>query len=101
MRWQYTYSFYRVWDWWKRRGVTGSNRLHAMADRRLALCSIMLGPSRERLSVRNVAKAVGAYVDYRRWDYQKTGMSLEEHRMALAKRASRSRKPDPVNAAPL
>jgi glycosyltransferase involved in cell wall biosynthesis len=90
MRWQYTYAFYRVWEWWRKRGVTGADRLHAMADRRLAFCSIMLRAGKGRWSLRNVAKALGGYVDYRRWDYQKSATTLEEHRAALATRISQT-----------
>jgi glycosyltransferase involved in cell wall biosynthesis len=95
MRWQYTFGFHRVWGWWKERGVPGADRLSAMADRRLALCSIMLGTPSGRWSVRNVAKAVGAYVDFRRWDYQKKGRSLDEHRRALTKQLPDSVHQDP------
>ena len=90
MRWQYTYAFYRVWGWWRDRGVPDAERMLAMADRRLALCSLLLGGVQERLRLSNYPKALGAYRDYRRLDYQITGMRLDEHRRAVgrAKRGS-------------
>ena len=43
MRWQYTFNHLRVWSWWADRGVPGAGRLRRLGERRLALCSIMLG----------------------------------------------------------
>jgi glycosyltransferase involved in cell wall biosynthesis len=84
MRWQYTYAFLRVWRWWAERGDPGSDRLVGMAERRLALCSIMVGGLRERLSPVNLAKAIRAYLEYRRLDYQLNKTTLDEHRAAVA-----------------
>jgi glycosyltransferase involved in cell wall biosynthesis len=85
MRWQYTFNFRRVWGQWQSRGVPGAARLVAMADRRLALCSLMLGPARERLRVWTLPSAVRAYVDHRRLDYQVNGTTLDEHRRIVAR----------------
>ena len=43
MRWQYTFNHRRVWGLWAAVACPGAARLAAMADRRLALCSLMLG----------------------------------------------------------
>lgn len=80
MRWQYTYNQYRVWTWWARGGVPGAERVRAMAGRRLALCSLMLGGDRARVSPDAYVRALLAYRDFRRLDYQVRGVSLEEHR---------------------
>jgi glycosyltransferase involved in cell wall biosynthesis len=89
MRWQYTYAFLRVWRWWAERGVPGSDRLVGMAERRLALCSIMLGGLRDRVSPANLGKAVRAYLEFRRLDYQVNKTTLDEHRAAI-RRSTRS-----------
>jgi hypothetical protein len=73
-----------VWRWWAERGNPGSDRLVGMAERRLALCSIMVGGLRERLSPVNLAKAIRAYLEYRRLDYQLNKTTLDEHRAAVA-----------------
>jgi glycosyltransferase involved in cell wall biosynthesis len=83
MRWQYTYAFLRVWQEWQRQGVPGADRLVALASRRLALCAIMLRRGAGRLAPRRLAGAVGAYIDFLRFDYQKTGMTLDDHREKL------------------
>src|SRR5262249_26202616 len=80
MRWQYTYNFRRVWGWWQERGVPDADRLVDLGGRRLALCSLMLGPLRERLKVWTLPAAVRAYADFRRLDYQLNGTTLDEHR---------------------
>ena len=85
MRWQYTYAFRRVWGEWRERGVPDAARLVAMADRRLALCSLMLGPASARLKVWTAPVAVRAYLDFRRFDYQLKQTSLEEHRRIVRK----------------
>jgi glycosyltransferase involved in cell wall biosynthesis len=97
MRWQYTYAFLRVWRWWAERGIEGSERLVGMADRRLALCSLMIGGLRDRLSPANMAKAVRAYLEFRRLDYQLNKTTLDEHRRTVAgsKRGDRSQVPAP------
>ena len=89
MRWQYTYAFLRVWRWWAERGVPGSDRLVGMAERRLALCSMMLGGLRDRVSAANLAKGVRAYLEFRRLDYQVNKTTLDEHRAAIG-RSTRS-----------
>lgn len=71
MRWQYTFNQLRVWRWWAERGVPGADRLRDMGERRLALCSLMLGGDRGRLDPRNYIKGVRAYLDFRRLDYQR------------------------------
>jgi glycosyltransferase involved in cell wall biosynthesis len=71
MRWQYTFNQLRVWRWWAERGVPGADRLRDMGERRLALCSLMLGGDRGRLDPRNYIKSVLAYLDFRRLDYQR------------------------------
>ena len=70
VRWQYTFNQLRVWRWWAERGVPGAERLRRMGERRLALCSLMLGGARDRLKPFNYLRAVQAYVDFRRLDYQ-------------------------------
>jgi glycosyltransferase involved in cell wall biosynthesis len=87
MRWQYTYSFLRVWRTWLDRGVPGSDRLVGMAERRLALCSIMLGGSGERVRPASLGKAVRSYLEFRRLDYQRNHTTLDEHRRTVAGRA--------------
>jgi glycosyltransferase involved in cell wall biosynthesis len=87
MRWQYTYASRRVWAWWADRGVASADRLLAMADRRLALCSLMVGGIREKLKIWRYPAAAGAYLDYRRLDYQLNHTTLDEHRAAVGRRA--------------
>lgn len=77
-RWQYTYNFYRVWSWWRERGVAGAGVLVQMAARRLALCELFL--RRGRRSLARLGDAVGAYRDYRRWDYERNPVALAEYR---------------------
>lgn len=89
MRWQYTYAFLRVWRWWAERGIPGSERLVGMAERRLALCSMMVGGFRERTSPANLGKAIRAYLEFRRLDYQLNKTTLDEHRVAVAGSARR------------
>lgn len=87
MRWQYTYSFLRVWRWWLERGVPDSDRIVGMGERRLALCSVMLGGLGERTRPVNLGKAVRAYLEFRRLDYQLRHTTLDEHRRRVAGRA--------------
>jgi glycosyltransferase involved in cell wall biosynthesis len=82
MRWQYTYNQLRVWSWWEDRGVPGAARLVTMGRRRLAMCSLMLG-GRDRLNPAQYVRAALSLVDFRRWDYQTTHSTLEEHRARL------------------
>jgi glycosyltransferase involved in cell wall biosynthesis len=82
MRWQYTFSFLRVWRWWAADGIPGAQRLVELAERRLALCSIMLGSGLAK--PRNFTKALAAYRDFRKFDYQRRHLSLEEHRELVA-----------------
>jgi glycosyltransferase involved in cell wall biosynthesis len=70
MRWQYTFNQLRVWRWWAEREVPGAARLRALGERRLALCSLMLG-GRDRLAPSNYVKGLRAYLDFRRLDYQR------------------------------
>jgi glycosyltransferase involved in cell wall biosynthesis len=70
MRWQYTFNQLRVWRWWTERGVPGAQRLCGMGERRLALCSLMLGGEYSRLNPRNYVSAVRAYLEFRRLDFQ-------------------------------
>jgi len=79
MRWQYTFNFLRVWRWWRDLGVPDAARLVALAERRLALCSLMLGGVERRRPL-TYPRAVRAYLDFRRLDYQVTRRSLVEHR---------------------
>lgn len=79
MRWQYTYAFLRVWRWWAEQDVADAARLVGLAERRLALCDLMLGGGR-RLRFGRYPAALRAYLDFRRLDYQVTGRSLDEHR---------------------
>ncbi len=83
-RWQYTFNFVRVWRWWEARGVPGARRLREMAERRIALCSLMLGGFGDRFRPPLYAHALRAYLDYRRFDYQVTRSTLDEHRAKLA-----------------
>lgn len=71
MRWQYTFNQLRVWRWWAEQGVPGAARLRDMGERRLALCSLMLGGARDRLDPRNYLRGVRAYLDFRKHDYQR------------------------------
>jgi glycosyltransferase involved in cell wall biosynthesis len=84
MRWQYTFNQLRVWRWWVERGVPDADRLVRMGERRLALCSVMLG-GRDRLRPANYLRGLAAYLDFRRFDYQRTRRSLEEHRRLVAR----------------
>lgn len=85
-RWQYTFNLFRVWRWWAARGVPGAARILGMAERRLALCSLMLGGHGARFRPTAYAKAVRAYIEYRRFDYQVTHSTLDEHRGRIAGR---------------
>lgn len=85
-RWQYTFSLLRVWRWWLGQNVPDAARLCGMAERRLALCSIMLGGDGVRLRPSRYAKALRAYVEFRRLDYQVTHSTLDEHRRTIARR---------------
>jgi glycosyltransferase involved in cell wall biosynthesis len=86
MRWQYTYASRRVWAWWAEQRVPGADRLLAMADRRLALCSLRLGGRRGLLKVSRYPGAVRAYLDFRRFDYQRNRTTLDEYRTLVARR---------------
>lgn len=86
MRWQYTYCFLRVWRWWAEHGVPGGDRLVATAERRLALCSLMLGGKRARVRPAFYAKGLHAYLDFRRFDYQVNHSSLDHHRRDITRR---------------
>lgn len=70
MRWQYTFNQLRVWRWWDERGLPGAARLRKMGERRLALCSLMLGGP-DRFNPLSYLRGVGAYLDFRRHDYQR------------------------------
>lgn len=83
MRWQYTFNQLRVWRWWAERGVPGADRLRDMGERRLALCSLMLGGDGVRRRPSSYVDGLRAYLDFRRFDYQLTKRSLDEHRRAL------------------
>ncbi len=85
MRWQYTFNQLRVWRWWTERGVPGAARLRDMGERRLALCTLMLGGVRDRLDPRNYVRGALAYLDFRRHDYQLNKRSLDEHRRRVAR----------------
>jgi hypothetical protein len=84
MRWQYTFNQTRVWRTWEGRGVPGAAELRAMGVRRLALCTIMLQRNARDLAPRRVARAVGAYLDFLRFDFQKTRMTLDDFRRRLS-----------------
>lgn len=88
MRWQYTYNQLRVWTWWAERGMPGASRLKAQGERRLALCSLMLGGDGARLRPTSYVQAVQAYREFRRLDYQRDHHSLGEHRERVARRHS-------------
>ncbi len=81
-RWQYTFNFCRVWSWWRERGVAGAGELVRMAERRLALCELFLPGGRRSLAA--LARAAGAYRDYRRWDYERRPVPLAEYRRRVA-----------------
>lgn len=85
MRWQYTFNQLRVWRWWAEQGVPGAERLRDMGERRLALCTLMLGGLRDRLDPRNYVRGARAYFDFRKHDYQRTKMSLDEHRRRVSR----------------
>jgi len=88
-RWQYTFSFLRVWRTWLEQGVPDSDRLVGLAERRLALCSLMLGGFGDRFRPQNALEAVRAYLEFRRHDYQRTQMTLDEHRRNVARSTPR------------
>jgi len=92
-RWQYTFNFLRVWRWWAARGVPDAGRLCGLAERRLALCSLMLGGFGDRFRPANYAKALRAYVEFRQLDYQVTHSTLDEHRGRLARRRRGASRP--------
>jgi len=79
-RWQYTWSFYRVWRRWQQQGVPGAARLARLAERRLALCQLMLHRGPGWFAPRRLLQAFGAVADYLRLDYERRPRSLEEHR---------------------
>jgi hypothetical protein len=85
MRWQYTFNQLRVWRWWAEREVPGAERLRRMGERRLALCTLMLGGVRERMRLSNYLRGLQGYLDFRRFDYQRNQQSLDEHRRRLAR----------------
>jgi hypothetical protein len=80
MRWQYTFNQFRVWRWWEDRGVPGATRVRRMAQRRLALCELMMGTQGARRRPSLYVKAGRAYVDFLRLDYQRRPHSLADHR---------------------
>jgi glycosyltransferase involved in cell wall biosynthesis len=85
MRWQYTFNQARVWRTWEEQGLPGAAALRAMGVRRLALCTIMLQRNARDLAPRRVARAVGAYLDFLRFDFQKTRMTLDDFRQRLSR----------------
>jgi glycosyltransferase involved in cell wall biosynthesis len=85
-RWQYTFNLLRVWRWWAARGVADASRLCGLAERRLALCSLMLGGFGSRFRPSLYPKAVRAYIEFRRHDYQVTRSTLDEHRRRIGAR---------------
>jgi succinoglycan biosynthesis protein ExoO len=84
MRWQYTFNQTRVWRTWEEQGIPGARALRAMGARRLALCTIMLQRQPRDLSLRKLASATGAYIDFLRFDFQRTRMTLDDFRTRLA-----------------
>jgi hypothetical protein len=92
-RWQYTFNLLRVWRWWRERDVPGAARICEMAERRLALCSLMLGGEGARFRPSTYSKAIRAYVEFRRLDYQRTHSTLEEHRVTIAGRRHGANRP--------
>lgn len=85
MRWQYTFNQYRVWTSWADKGVPGAERVRRLGERRLALCSLMLGGDGARRQPSSYLKAIGALRDFRRLDYQVHHHSLEAHRKLAAR----------------
>lgn len=85
-RWQYTFCSLRVWRRWLEQDVPDADRLCGLAERRLALCSLMLGGFGARLRPSYYAKAVRAYAEFRRLDYQLNHSTLDEHRRTVARR---------------
>ncbi len=85
MRWQYTFNQFRVWGWWRERGVPGASRLEAMAGRRLALCELMLERGRRRRTVPGVGRALRAFADYLGWDHERRPRSFEAYRHRVAR----------------
>ena len=92
-RWQYTFNLLRVWRWWRERDVPGAARICEMAERRLALCSLMLGGEGARFRPSTYSNAIRAYVEFRRLDYQRTHSTLEEHRVTIAGRRHGANRP--------
>ena len=81
-RWQYTFNQLRVWRWWRTDAVQDADRLCAMAERRLDLCSLMLGGDGSRRRPSSYSNAVRAYIEFRHFDYQVRHSTREEFRKA-------------------
>lgn len=64
-------------------GQAGAAELARMAERRLALCELFLPRGRRNLA--RLGRAIGAYRDYRRWDYERQPVALEEYRKRVAR----------------
>lgn len=83
-RWQYTYSFLRVWRGWQLRGVKEIAPWTQVAERRLALCELFLAQARQaRWSPRHWLRAARAALDYLRWDYEHKPLDLQTYRAHL------------------
>jgi glycosyltransferase involved in cell wall biosynthesis len=81
-RWQYTFNQLRVWRWWLSDAVPDADRLCAMAERRLDLCSLMLGGGGSRWRPSSYSNGLRAYIEFRRFDYQVRHSTREEFRDA-------------------
>jgi glycosyltransferase involved in cell wall biosynthesis len=81
-RWQYTFNQLRVWRWWRADAVPDADRLCAMAERRLDLCSLMLGGGGSRWRPSSYSNGLRAYIEFRRFDYQVRHSTREEFRDA-------------------
>lgn len=85
-RWQYTYSFLRVWRWWQARGTAGIGPWTEVADRRLALCELFLKRSGSGLwRPARWPPALRAVLDFLRWDYEIRPTDLQTYRTRLGK----------------
>ena len=85
MRWQYTFNQTRVWRTWELQGVAGAARLRGMGQHRLALCTIMLGRGKSHWAPSTIVGATRAYREFLGFDFQKSGMSLDEYREKLTR----------------
>lgn len=81
-RWQYSYSFFRVWSGWDERGLPAAARLVRLAERRLALCALLM--RRQAPTPAAVSMAARALIDHLRRDYSRRQLPLPVYRRWVA-----------------